>query len=230
MRGMMTPISEYARVAELYLKQLKVRHAKRDPDVLESAILLRDATRAYNRVIGRLRAQAERDPDSFTTSSGSKMSSESPLSESQQSSSDNTHDADIPLFRPRRAPLFRVFIPSPEGDWLSDASVHQCEAELKYAGLLELMRMGDVVWDIAVGDNGNFGRMIWDGKYLVVSVSSQLFFCDACLTFPYRTSIIPILKWVIFRNTSQLLRSPRPISIECYEQVRHRVIHSFALT
>ncbi|KAF9070147.1 hypothetical protein BDP27DRAFT_1221271 [Rhodocollybia butyracea] len=73
-----------------------------------------------------------------------------------------------PLFRTNRAPLLRVFVPSPEGDWLSDASVLECEEELKRAGLVGgLMRMGDVVWDMAVGEEGNAGRMIWDGSYLI---------------------------------------------------------------
>ena len=31
------------------------------------------------------------------------------------------------------------------------------------------MRLGDVVWDIAVGDEkGNSGKLIWDGCYLLV--------------------------------------------------------------
>lgn len=72
-----------------------------------------------------------------------------------------------PLFRPRRAPLLQVFVPSPEGDWLSDSSVVDCEAELKRAGVSRLLRAGDVVWDIAVGDEGNVGRMVWDGSYLL---------------------------------------------------------------
>ncbi|KAJ2912819.1 hypothetical protein MD484_g7591, partial [Candolleomyces efflorescens] len=72
-----------------------------------------------------------------------------------------------PLFRLRRAPLLRVFVPSPEGDWLSDKSVLECEEECKRAGVLHLMRMGDVVWDIAVGDEGNVGRLVYDGKYLI---------------------------------------------------------------
>ncbi|KAJ7267411.1 hypothetical protein C8J57DRAFT_1435985 [Mycena rebaudengoi] len=27
--------------------------------------------------------------------------------------------------------------------------------------------MGDVVWDIGVGDEGNVGRLVWDGSYLI---------------------------------------------------------------
>ncbi|KAI0826711.1 hypothetical protein BC628DRAFT_1410279 [Trametes gibbosa] len=72
-----------------------------------------------------------------------------------------------PLFRLRRAPLLQVFVPSPDGDWLSDTSVMECEKELKRAGVLHLLRPGDVVWDTAVGDEGNAGRMVWDGGYLI---------------------------------------------------------------
>ncbi|KAI0674226.1 hypothetical protein C8Q78DRAFT_967324 [Trametes maxima] len=72
-----------------------------------------------------------------------------------------------PLFRIRRAPLLQVFVPSPEGDWLSDTSVLECEKELKRAGVVPLLRPGDVVWDTAVGDEGNMGRMVWDGGYLI---------------------------------------------------------------
>jgi hypothetical protein len=62
-----------------------------------------------------------------------------------------------------------VFVPSPDGDWLSDPSVLECEAQLKRAGVLKLLRAGDVVWDVAVGDEGNVGRLIWDGNFLIVS-------------------------------------------------------------
>ncbi|KAI0031884.1 hypothetical protein K488DRAFT_86387 [Vararia minispora EC-137] len=72
-----------------------------------------------------------------------------------------------PLFRPRRAPLLRVFVPSPEGDWLSDDAIVEAENELKKAGVIAFMRAGDVVWDTAVGDEGNAGRLIWDGRYLI---------------------------------------------------------------
>ena len=74
-----------------------------------------------------------------------------------------------PLFRLRRAPLLQVCVPSPDGDWLSDVSVLECEQELRHAGVLHLLRPGDVVWDTAVGDEGNVGRLVWDGSYLIVS-------------------------------------------------------------
>ena len=64
---------------------------------------------------------------------------------------------------------------------MSDESVVDCEKELKRAGVLPLLRVGDVVWDAAVGDEGNVGRLVWDGNYLIVSFRcsfwASLFFC-----------------------------------------------------
>jgi hypothetical protein len=42
--------------------------------------------------------------------------------------------------------------------------------------------MGDVVWDIAVGDEGNVGRLVWDGSYLIVSLCCVVQLTE--LTFP----------------------------------------------
>jgi len=210
------PTHEYSRVAELFLQQRQIHPAKRDPGVAESARQLTDATRAYNRVLLRLRAQAEKEPNILSSSTngsrsspplpgrnsgdasprypGSSRPSSRAPSPTHSSFSHSHHGHGLrgreshaqlrspgssqpsqsksfnsPLFRLRRAPLLRVFVPSPDGDWLSDASVLECEAELKRAGLPKLMRMGDVVWDMAVGDEGNVGRMVWDGSYLIVS-------------------------------------------------------------
>ena len=80
-----------------------------------------------------------------------------------------------PLFKLRRAPLLRVFVPSPDGDWLSDSSVLECETQLKRAGILKLLRSGDVVWDVAVGDEGNVGRLVWDGNFLIVGAIFHFF-------------------------------------------------------
>jgi len=63
--------------------------------------------------------------------------------------------------------LLRVFVPSPEGDWLPDSGVLECEKELRKAGVLQMLRVGDVVWDTALGDEGNVGRLVWDGRYLI---------------------------------------------------------------
>ena len=74
-----------------------------------------------------------------------------------------------PLFKLRRAPLLRVFVPSPEGDWMSDNRVLECETQHKRAGIKKLLRPGDIIWDVAVGDEGNVGRLVWDGNFLIVS-------------------------------------------------------------
>ena len=90
-----------------------------------------------------------------------------------------------PLFKIGHAPLLRVYVPSPEGEWLSDESVMDCEKELKRAGVLPLLRVGDVVWDAAVGDEGNVGRMIWDGNYLIVSWLSLMSLIDGEMPYLY---------------------------------------------
>ncbi|KAG7092560.1 hypothetical protein E1B28_008909 [Marasmius oreades] len=197
MRGVSLPTHEYARVSELVLKFRSGQSPQTDETVLENEQDLVQCTRAYNRVLLRLRAQAEKElsspsqmsPSSFRDSvrspkmyAASQPSSRapSPTRSSLSHSHGNTPNPPplttvsvpssagrSPLFKLRRAPLLRVFVTSPEGDWLSDNSVLECEAELDRAGIRDLIRFGDVVWDIAVGDEGNVGRMIWDGRYLL---------------------------------------------------------------
>ncbi|KAL0071316.1 hypothetical protein AAF712_001172 [Marasmius tenuissimus] len=200
MRGVSLPTHEYARASELVLQARSSAPSERDESVFEREMQLVQATRAYNRVLLRLRVQAEKEasnpsfssmsPSSFKGNQsprypGSQPSSRAPSPTRSSFSHHHGNGANnqpipplpnfsalssagrSPLYRLRRAPLLRVFVPSPEGDWLSDNSVLECEAELKRAGIRNLIRFGDVVWDIAVGDEGNVGRMIWDGKYLV---------------------------------------------------------------
>ncbi|KAK7052252.1 hypothetical protein R3P38DRAFT_2685050 [Favolaschia claudopus] len=189
MRGVSLPTHEYARVAETYVQSFSIPPAARDPSHLASARNLTMSTRAYTRVVLRLRAQAEREaadvaaakaagppvpPKKQRISNGYASNRSSPSRTSSRAPSPTSghgHQASTtfrsPLFRLKRAPLLRVFVPSPDGDWLSDKSVLECEAELKRANVLGLLRVGDVVWDIAVGDEGNVGRLIWDGSYLI---------------------------------------------------------------
>jgi hypothetical protein len=81
------------------------------------------------------------------------------------------------LYRPRHAPLLQVFVLSPEGPWMSDDTILDCETELKIActgikGRMskKLLRVGDIVWNCAIGDEANLGRSIWDGNFLIVRV------------------------------------------------------------
>lgn len=213
MRGVSVPVYVYAQSAFSVLLS---------PPSEESTQLVRGMqkqTRAFNRVVLRLRAQAEADAEQGATtrrrqsigqsqpprqSSGpppswsagaaqvqngrhrpaSRQSSRAPSPTNSAwsqwagsqphlplGSTTTTGDFRSPLFRLRRAPLLRVFVPSPEGDWLSDSGVIECETELRKAGILPLLRVGDVVWDTALGDEGNVGRLVWDGRYLIVRLA-----------------------------------------------------------
>ncbi|KIJ38370.1 hypothetical protein M422DRAFT_176820 [Sphaerobolus stellatus SS14] len=72
-----------------------------------------------------------------------------------------------PLYSLNHAPLLWLFLPSPNGAWLSDESVMECEKELKRAGIVGPLRAGDAVWDTAVADEMNAGRLVWDGNCLI---------------------------------------------------------------
>lgn len=105
--------------------------------------LARATTRAWNRVLTRLRMQ----PD-YRGGSGSQHGITSP-------------------WKPGRAGFFRAWVPSAEaGGWLSDTELARCERELFIAGVLPHLQKGDVVWDCAVGDERNEGKYIFDGRYL----------------------------------------------------------------
>jgi hypothetical protein len=150
MRGVSIAVYRYSAIAESFLavRAQQERTHERVPGAASKGNLVRalaSSCRAYTKVILRLREQAE------VMGVGLEGEFKSPL------------------LRIGHAPLLRVFVPSKEGAWLSDASVLDCEKELKRAGAIGALRIGDVVWDSAVGDEGNSGRMVWDGNYLVVS-------------------------------------------------------------
>lgn len=136
----------------------------------------------YGGMISRPGSRATSRAPSPTMSNFSHSHSHGAIANTTYSGAGSSGSASFrsPLFRLRRAPLLRVFVPSPEGDWLSDKSVLECEEECKRAGVLHLMRMGDVVWDIAVGDEGNVGRLVYDGKYLIVSTVATFCSLSAC--------------------------------------------------
>ena len=210
MRGVSKPVHIYAQTAFSMLSS---------PPSEENVRLIHDMkkeTRAFNRIVIRLRAQAEADVEQnavrrrrsigqaqppqrqnngppLSWSAGkaqgqggrhrsvSRQSSRAPSPTNSmwsQGAGSQVHLPLVttptsggfrsPLFRLRRAPLLRVFVPSPEGDWLSDAGVLECETELRKAGILPLLHVGDIVWDTALGDEGNVGRLVWDGRYLIV--------------------------------------------------------------
>ena len=192
MRGVSLPTHEYAIISDNYL-QARTSTVSKDERVMhtDQARTMSFATRAYSRIIVRLRAQAETvmahggsvckpsgghvaDSRAQIRRTVSTSSSRAPsLSSHERQSPRPPHGQRArmvfasPIYQPRRAPLLRVFVPSPE-EWLSDGSVVECESELNRAGISHMLRPGDTVWDIAVGDEGNTGRMVWDGNFLLV--------------------------------------------------------------
>ncbi|KAG9099985.1 hypothetical protein FS749_016554 [Ceratobasidium sp. UAMH 11750] len=148
MRGVSIAVYRYSAIAESFLavRSQQEQTSERVPGAASKGNLVRalaSSCRAYTKVMLRLREQVE----------------------AMGGGADGEFRS--PLLRVGHAPLLRVFVPSKEGAWLSDTSVLDCEKELKRAGALGLLRVGDVVWDAAVGDEGNAGRMVWDGNYLV---------------------------------------------------------------
>lgn len=201
MRGVSIPTYQYAQVSQSYLNAMAAGSLQSEEGLRELAGALAAGTRAYTRLVCRVRAQVEAEQamenqqrlmrsksGNMSSPPGSSRSRAPSPSRSMFSSGHsiqghgqpNGHATPprpvspvfrSPLYKPRRAPLLRLFVPSPDGDWLSDASVLQCEAELKTSidNALGVLRVGDVVWDLALGDESNVGRMIWDGCYLIVS-------------------------------------------------------------
>jgi hypothetical protein len=138
------PPHAYAAAAGAYLSAPRVQSN------LAQCTAHRAATRAYTRVVLRLRAQAEAQAewDAYYGARAAGHAALAPLGAQWHAPFRSA------LFRLRRAPLLRVFVPSAEGDWLTDEGVLECEAELAKAGVKGFMREGDVVWDTAIGDEG----------------------------------------------------------------------------
>ena len=211
MRGVSLPTHEYARISETYL-QARASAVSKEERMMhtDQARAMTFATRAYSRIIVRLRAQADAvmahggavsklpsGPAMGSRTHVSSSSSRAPSLSSQERHSSRPPTGQrgrlvfaSPIYQPRRAPLLRVFVPSLE-EWLSDASVVECESELDRAGICKMLRPGDTVWDIAVGDEGNAGRMVWDGNFLLVGVFYFWSLHRIFKALKHRTSITP---------------------------------------
>ena len=182
LRGVSIPIHRYAEIAE------GQNFSGKETGKSRIVRLLASSTRAYSKVVLRLRLQAEMEALMAQAPPGAaspiRSRPTSPLVQAQNApptTSTWQKAFHSPLYRIGHAPLLRVFVPSPDGAWLSDASVLACEKELKRAGIVPLLKVGDVVWDTAVSDEagfGNVGRLVWDGNYLIVSTKPH----TLCLT------------------------------------------------
>lgn len=115
------------------------------------ARMARASTRAYNRVVLRLRAQSELGRDSSQPAFLFR----------------SLPKATVPVYKAARAPMLRVWVPTAKGQsWMGDEEVVECEREVWRAGLWSLLSRGDLVHNVAVGDFANDGKLISDGKYL----------------------------------------------------------------
>ncbi|KAL8286440.1 hypothetical protein RQP46_004457 [Phenoliferia psychrophenolica] len=124
-------------------------HAKA-PLPLETLVLIRSATRAYNRVVLRIREQ--------TTVNLSK-NPRRPIYYFYKLS------ATQPIYKTGRAPTLRVWVPTKTG-WMDDGEVVEVEREIWRGGVWGHTKRGDVVHNVAVGDFGNEGKLISDGRFL----------------------------------------------------------------
>lgn len=124
-------------------------HAKA-PLPLQTLVLIRSATRAYNRVVLRIRAQH---------TSNLAKNPRKPIYHFYKLASSS------PVYKNGRAPTLRVWVPTRTG-WMDDSEVVEVEREIWRGGVWTHTRRGDVVHNVAVGDFGNEGKLVSDGKFL----------------------------------------------------------------
>lgn len=165
------------------------RQCARDPNSLDPQIprLARATTRAYNRVLARLRLQptfsipapprnaAPPSPSTPATPPNLTASPTSPKTPGMLPSGSplaspalDAAPERVSPWKPGRAAHWRVWVPcaDPAG-WMSDEELAKCEAQLFESGVWErALRRGDVVWNTAIGDERNEGKHIFDGQYL----------------------------------------------------------------
>ncbi|SCV67887.1 BQ2448_5498 [Microbotryum intermedium] len=138
-------IEQYARFAKDY--NLDRLHAT-------TLRVIRASTRAWNRVVLRLRWQF----DGY----GGKGCWASYAFEGQVVAQNHAV-----VFRSGRAPTLRTWVPlSGATSWMADNEVVECEREIWRSGVWGEMRRGDVVVNTAIAPFGNLGKLIFDGKFL----------------------------------------------------------------
>lgn len=114
--------------------------------------LARATTRAWNRVVLRLRSQSVLPASSFAPPSFPDL-----------------RQVKQPVYKPPRAPQLRVWVPTYRGEsWMNDQEVVECERELWRSGkgAWAQLRKGDIVTNVAIESFGNFGKTIFDGRFL----------------------------------------------------------------
>lgn len=161
--GQKYSLETYAKLSAQHMfKPLPTREVKR----------IKASTRAWNRVLLRLREQYELVHGESVTNAGWREVNV-------------FKDLGIiaaggrtPIYKSGRAIILRVWVPLTSStstsaetiptNWMSDIDVENCETEMRYCYPpgQERVRRGDIVHNISMGDFGNEGRLLFDGKYL----------------------------------------------------------------
>ncbi|KAK4058489.1 hypothetical protein OIO90_000651 [Microbotryomycetes sp. JL221] len=145
--GYATPIDHFAQFAKEYNQD------RLHPRTL---LLSRASTRAWNRVVARIRLQSSLNPNLLSQPLYSGLVP-APIGTDNQ------------VYKAGRAPCFRVWVPTGQGqgsEWMTDTELVECEREIWRAGVWNELRKGDVVVNVAIARFGSLGRLIFDGKFL----------------------------------------------------------------
>ncbi|GAA5866126.1 hypothetical protein JCM1840_005081 [Sporobolomyces johnsonii] len=141
--GLSLSLDDYSRFSGAYAS------GRLSPSALN---LARASTRAWNRVVLRLRSQALLPGSSFAPPAFPAL-----------------RPAKQPAFKTGRAPSLRVWVPTAKGEsWMNDAEIVECEREVWRSGkgVWAQLKKGDVVTNVAIEAFGNVGRMLFDGRFL----------------------------------------------------------------
>ncbi|GAA5948703.1 hypothetical protein JCM21900_005266 [Sporobolomyces salmonicolor] len=141
--GLSLSLDDYSRFSRAYAS------GRLSPSALN---LARASTRAWNRVVLRLRSQALLPASAFAPPAFPAL-----------------RPAKQPVFKTGRAPSLRVWVPTAQGEsWMNDAEVVECEREVWRSGkgVWAQLKKGDVVTNVAIEAFGNVGRMLFDGRFL----------------------------------------------------------------
>ncbi|BGP14384.1 hypothetical protein JCM10213v2_002331 [Rhodosporidiobolus nylandii] len=116
--------------------------------------LARATTRAWNRVVLRLRSQALVPAQAFNLPAFPDLA-----------------PASQPVHKTGRAASLRVWVPigsTAAGEsWMTDQEVVECEREVwRSTGAWAQLRKGDVVTNVAAEEFGNCAKLIFDGRFL----------------------------------------------------------------
>ncbi|KIJ95400.1 hypothetical protein K443DRAFT_11409 [Laccaria amethystina LaAM-08-1] len=174
MQKVSIPPHEYTRAANMYIHSLTIHPSNRDPSLYDAVRNTITSTRGYTHLVLRLRTQAEEEA---IEQQKSIRTAPPPLQE--------VHFLSLPAVHPRlRHPPLHIRIMGIamwdncrritrlgfRSQLFPSSSRSAVAGRARMRGRVQARRsspLGDVAWDVAVGDEGNVGRLVWDGSYLI---------------------------------------------------------------